>query len=187
MFHPLHYDTRSLTPLQKRGRLPLGCPPSKCACLVFPIHKSDLHRYVILLTRLSPKPVHKISLLAVIQNIILFLLGVPTHTAVQQPHSGLAPSDILCGALSLITLAIEFIADNQQYSFQKFKHHGLKYNGNEWIGARLRWIEDDAKRGFVTRGLWAWSRHPNFLCEQTFWVSSPFFLLFIHSLLPRSS
>ncbi|KAK0555007.1 hypothetical protein OC846_001864 [Tilletia horrida] len=27
----------------------------------------------------------------------------------------------------------------------------------------------DKKRGFVTRGLWAWSRHPNFACEQTTW------------------
>ncbi|KAL9932591.1 hypothetical protein V8E36_008708 [Tilletia maclaganii] len=34
-------------------------------------------------------------------------------------------------------------------------HHGLT-NG-------------DKKRGFVTRGLWAWSRHPNFACEQTTW------------------
>ncbi len=25
-------------------------------------------------------------------------------------------------------------------------------------------------RGFVTSGLWAWSRHPNFAAEQTFWV-----------------
>lgn len=29
--------------------------------------------------------------------------------------------------------------------------------------------EADRKRGFVTRGLWAWSRHPNFACEQLVW------------------
>lgn len=28
---------------------------------------------------------------------------------------------------------------------------------------------EDVDRGFVTRGLWAWSRHPNFACEQTTW------------------
>lgn len=42
----------------------------------------------------------------------------------------------------------------------------------QWPGARLNWTKADAKRGFVTRGLWAWSRHPNFACEQSFWVST---------------
>lgn len=28
---------------------------------------------------------------------------------------------------------------------------------------------EDAQRGFVTKGLWAWSRHPNFACEQVTW------------------
>jgi steroid 5-alpha reductase family enzyme len=72
------------------------------------------------------------------------------------------------------------MADNQQYSYQTFKHsvgqdkktqEKLEAMG-DWIGARIRWTEDDRKRGFVTKGLWAWSRHPNFLCEQSFWVSS---------------
>ncbi|CAO1636042.1 unnamed protein product [Parajaminaea phylloscopi] len=29
--------------------------------------------------------------------------------------------------------------------------------------------EADRRRGFVTKGLWAWSRHPNFACEQLVW------------------
>ena len=29
--------------------------------------------------------------------------------------------------------------------------------------------EADLKRGFVTRGLWAFSRHPNFAAEQSVW------------------
>lgn len=31
--------------------------------------------------------------------------------------------------------------------------------------------EDDLKRGFITSGLWAWSRHPNFAVEQTIWLT----------------
>jgi steroid 5-alpha reductase family enzyme len=29
--------------------------------------------------------------------------------------------------------------------------------------------QNDKARGFVSKGLWAWSRHPNFACEQTTW------------------
>ena len=35
--------------------------------------------------------------------------------------------------------------------------------------------EGNLRRGFLTSGLWAWSRHPNFLCEQlNFWILSLF-------------
>ena len=108
---------------------------------------------------------------AVTQNIILFLLGVPVKIAITQPHTSLDVTDYALGALGFLTLLIEFIADNQQYSYQTFKRSG-KLNPNEWFGARIAWTKRDAERGFVTRGLWAWSRHPNFLCEQTFWVCS---------------
>ena len=86
----------------------------------------------------------------------------------QQPEK-LSTSDYILATLALIDIASEFVADNQQYSFQTYKQTG-KINQNEWIGARIQWTPADAKRGFVTKGLWAWSRHPNFLCEQTFWV-----------------
>jgi hypothetical protein len=43
--------------------------------------------------------------------------------------------------------------------------------------ATVRWTPADAHRGFVTRGLWSWSRHPNFACEQTFWLLQALFPL----------
>lgn len=106
---------------------------------------------------------------ATAQNILLFLLAIPVKMAITQPHTALSTSDCILGTLGLLTLLLEFISDNQQYSFQTFKHSG-QLNKNEWFGARILWTKRDADRGFVTRGLWAWSRHPNFLCEQTFWV-----------------
>lgn len=118
-----------------------------------------------------------------IQNVLLLLLGHPTFVAVQQPHEALSKSDIALGCLSLLVLATEFTADNQQFAFHSFKHSivGSKESSKpytepydekkQWPGARLNWIAEDAKRGFVTRGLWAYTRHPNFVCEQTFWAS----------------
>ncbi|THH16316.1 hypothetical protein EUX98_g9321 [Antrodiella citrinella] len=107
--------------------------------------------------------------IAVIQNIILFLLGVPTHIAAFQQPSQLSTSDYVLATLAVIDVACEFISDNQQYSFQTYKQTGV-LNAKDWPGARIAWTPEDAKRGFVTKGLWAWSRHPNFFCEQSFWA-----------------
>lgn len=110
------------------------------------------------------------SYTAITQNIILFLLGVPTHIAAFQQPTQLSTSDYILATLAIVDLVCEFTSDNQQYSFQTYKQTGV-LNPNEWPGARITWTPEDAKRGFVTRGLWAWSRHPNFFCEQSFWVS----------------
>jgi len=128
---------------------------------------------------MSPLQFHIFNLffIAISQNVLLFILGLPAYFAVCQPHTPLATSDIILAGLVLTTLAFEFTSDNQQYSFQTFKRSGVLAR-NDWIGARIKWTPADAKRGFATRGLWAWSRHPNFLCEQTFWVLLSLFPLF---------
>ncbi|KAL5504060.1 hypothetical protein ACEPAH_8133 [Sanghuangporus vaninii] len=114
--------------------------------------------------------------IAIIQNILLFLLALPTHNAVivEPVHRGLKLSDYVLAFLSITTLIIEFVADNQQYSYQTHKRTGI-YNERDWPWARIRWTQADVQRGFITRGLWAWSRHPNFACEQTFWILQAFF------------
>jgi len=97
----------------------------------------------------------------------------PSYLILSQKPTPLGTTDLVLGVFALIDLALEFTADNQQYSFQTFKHskpRKLKAKKEEWPGARIRWTEEDAARGYVSRGLWAWSRHPNFLAEQTFWV-----------------
>lgn len=120
--------------------------------------------------------VFNLTFIAITQNILLFLLAIPTHNAaiLAPADRGLKLSDYILAALSLITLALEFVADNQQYSYQTHKRTGV-YNANDWPGARIQWTQADVQRGFITRGLWAWSRHPNFACEQTFWLLQALF------------
>jgi steroid 5-alpha reductase family enzyme len=108
------------------------------------------------------------------QNGILYGLGYPAYLTLRNPNTPLGASDALLTVLALLDLLAEFVADNQQYSFQTYKHSKprvLRPRNEGWFWARQRWTEEDAKRGFVVRGLWAWSRHPNFAAEQTFWVS----------------
>ncbi|CAE6533658.1 unnamed protein product [Rhizoctonia solani] len=133
--------------------------------------------------------------IALTQNVLLFIMAFPVHHALFQRDLPLATSDYALAALTVTVLAIQFTADNQQHAFQSFKHSRPPANtsaitisdvqtdqksegpfgANAWPGARIEWTNEDVKRGFVTKGLWAWSRHPNFLCEQTFWYLQALF------------
>jgi len=144
--------------------------------------KDEDYRWAVLRKRIPAWlfQITNLTFISAIQNVLLLLLGLPAYTAVLQPHTPLATSDYLLAALSLIVLLFEFTADNQQYAFHAYKHDILakekgdktvaEYNPSDhWPGARLAWTKDDAHRGFITRGLWRYSRHPNCACEQSFW------------------
>ncbi|RDW83381.1 hypothetical protein BP5796_04872 [Coleophoma crateriformis] len=60
---------------------------------------------------------------------------------------------------------VEFFADQQQWDYQTAKHSYLK---TAKVPPKFNQIDLD--RGFVTSGLWAYSRHPNFAAEQAIWV-----------------
>ncbi|PVG03184.1 hypothetical protein CPB86DRAFT_695896 [Serendipita vermifera] len=122
--------------------------------------------------------VFSLIFIAAMQNGILYGLGYPAYLALRNGNTPLGARDALLTGLALLDLLAEFVADNQQYSFQTYKHSKprvLRARHEEWFWARQRWTEEDAKRGFVVRGLWAWSRHPNFAAEQTFWWLMVFF------------
>ncbi|KDR78943.1 hypothetical protein GALMADRAFT_244605 [Galerina marginata CBS 339.88] len=151
--------------------------------------KDEDYRWAVLRKQLHPVlfQITNLTFIAFIQNVLLLLLGLPTYVAsVLQSHTPLTQSDYALAAFALTVLAFEFTADNQQFAFHAYKHAYLanfKLNGKgkedevvkpynaqeQWPGARLAWTPDDARRGFITRGLWRYSRHPNFACEQSFW------------------
>ena len=108
---------------------------------------------------------------AIIQNLVLIVVALPVYEAAKQPHTSLEMSDYVLFVIGLVTNAIEFTADNQHQSFQRYKAT-REHDKNEWIGVNIQWTPEDAKRGFITKGFWAWSRHPNFTCEQLCWVST---------------
>jgi len=89
------------------------------------------------------------------QNILLLLLlCFPAAIAsALQPHNQLSTSNVLLAILALVILALEFTADNQQYTFQLFKHAYLaREKGNSsvepydekkhWLGVRLAFMQN---------------------------------------------
>ncbi|KAG6868319.1 hypothetical protein C0993_005044 [Termitomyces sp. T159_Od127] len=147
------------------------------------IRQDEDYRWAVLRSKVPAWffQVINLTFIAATQNVLLLLLSFPIKTASTfQPHTPLAKSDYVLAVLALVDLAFEFTADNQQWAFHQYKHAYLAAEKGKskvetydkrkhWLGARLNFTPSDAKRGFVTRGLWAYSRHPNFLCEQTFW------------------
>lgn len=49
--------------------------------------------------------------------------------------------------------------------------HQAKNSYKETAKVPQGWTRDDMERGFLTKGLWAYSRHPNFASEQAVWVT----------------
>jgi steroid 5-alpha reductase family enzyme len=96
------------------------------------------------------------------QNVLLLLITLPAWAALEgastQPGGGVpfGPLDAVATLLFLAFLAGETIADEQQWRFHQDKKARL---------ARGEALE----RPFLTTGLFAWSRHPNFFCEQAIW------------------
>ncbi|EJU04771.1 DUF1295-domain-containing protein [Dacryopinax primogenitus] len=135
----------------------------------WPIFRASQHWLLI--------KVFHFGFIAVTQNFLLLGIGLPAYWTLFDPPSPLQTSDSILSVLALLLLLLEFTADNQQYAYQSFKHSSGKPGAIRWPGARQAWTEADKRRGFVSRGLWAWSRHPNFACEQLFWFVQNLFPL----------
>lgn len=89
------------------------------------------------------------------QNAILLLITLPADTALAN-RSPLGAWDVVLAVAFVVFLAGEMVADQQQWDFQQWKRRELAA-GREPV------------RRFVTTGLFRYSRHPNFFCEQAQW------------------
>ncbi|TIB89557.1 Alg9-like mannosyltransferase [Wallemia mellicola] len=106
--------------------------------------------------------------IAIAQNILHLLTGLPAFVLTKTPQYDINRNDYLLFTLGVMNIFGEFIADNQQYAYQSWKHAEstiVAYNNGTLT-------KEDKKKytdGFNTSGLFAVSRHPNFAFEQTNW------------------
>lgn len=96
---------------------------------------------------------------------LIFLFTLPILAA-WQGNSELNNFDYLIGVFMLLFIITETIADQQQYNFQTKKYKKIN------LGEKL---DGEFKDGFISSGLWKYSRHPNFASEQLIWITYYFF------------
>lgn len=116
------------------------------------------YRWGVLRTRMKPWQFQLFNLgfIAGYQNLLLLLIALPAYSALGST-APLGAVDVVATALFVLFLAGETIADNQQWAFQQRKRAAVA------AGAPTA--------PFLTEGLFRFSRHPNFFCEQAIWWS----------------
>jgi len=114
------------------------------------------YRWVELRTRMSPLAfqVFNFFFTAGFQHLLVFAITLPAAAAAQGERPFGAVDLALC-ALFLAFLLGETLADQQQWNFQHEK--------------KQKRSRGEPVRSFLDEGLFAYSRHPNFFCEQAQW------------------
>lgn len=96
------------------------------------------------------------------QNILIFLFTMPIMIALQNNDNPFGTLDLIFALLMFFFILYETIADIQQFRFQSSKY-ALLNNGIP--------LDEKHSKGFLDRGLWKYSRHPNYFAEQAIWIS----------------
>ncbi|KAF2802961.1 DUF1295-domain-containing protein [Mytilinidion resinicola] len=132
---------------------------------------SEDYRWEVLKPILGPTLmfIFNVLFISLAQNLLLFAITTPTYIILLTSRvigSEMGTVDNVFSRLMFFLVLVEFFADQQQWNFQQAKK---KYQNTAKPASN--YTREALDRGFVTSGLWAYSRHPNFAAEQAFWVA----------------
>ncbi|GAA4524505.1 DUF1295 domain-containing protein [Amycolatopsis samaneae] len=115
------------------------------------------YRWAVLRGRMSPGwfQLFNLCYITIYQNALLLLITLPAYTALQH-RTPFGPADVVAAVAFLAFLTGETVADQQQWTFHRWKH------------AELAAGREPSPR-FRRSGLFRYSRHPNFFCELAQW------------------
>jgi steroid 5-alpha reductase family enzyme len=94
------------------------------------------------------------------QNTLIFMFTVPVISGLAEHAAPLGVFDYILAVIYVALVVMEFVADQQQFNFQKEKYR--RKNAGEDLG--------EYADGFIQTGLWSKMRHPNYFAEQAIWV-----------------
>jgi steroid 5-alpha reductase family enzyme len=120
------------------------------------------YRWPVLRTRMNWAlyQLFNLMFISAYQNVLLWWIASPALVAKEHADVPLNAIDAAACVLFLLLLAGESVADQQQWTFQNDKYRRINANLER---------RGDARRGFLTAGLFRFSRHPNFFCEISMW------------------
>ncbi|KAI1659548.1 DUF1295-domain-containing protein [Daldinia decipiens] len=109
-----------------------------------------------------------VTFISFIQSILLFFLAAPTYIILLSSNfeREVTAADIAFTAVQLGLILSEWFSDQQQWDYQLAKK---EYQETAKVPRGCGFTQEDLDRGFITSGLWAYSRHPNFAAEKTIW------------------
>jgi steroid 5-alpha reductase family enzyme len=110
--------------------------------------------------------IFNVVFIATQQHALLLAIVSPAYLCARTGFRGWTTLDLYAGVGFIALLILETIADEQQWVFQNKKYDVR--NGKIKLGKNDPDAEDIA-RGFLTRQLYRYSRHANFLAEQSMW------------------
>ena len=102
--------------------------------------------------------------ISIFQNAVVLGITLPA-VAIMTSDAPFSIIDLIAAILMASALLYEVIADRQQNAFQVKKYEYLNK------GMKLEDLPEPYSRGFNIAGLWARSRHPNYIGEQMIWIS----------------
>lgn len=112
--------------------------------------------------------------ISLIQSLLLACITTPTYILLlterlatfDKPTSSWNFIDAVAAATMLALITVSLVADQQQWNY-----HQAKSQYQKTAKVPPGWQQADLDLGFMTKGLFAFSRHPNFAAEQGVWVS----------------
>lgn len=132
---------------------------------------SEDYRWAILREKINPALffVFNVLFISLAQSILLMSITTPAYMlllASKFTGNHLSTSDVVVSSAIVGCIVLEWFADQQQWDFQHAKKAYQKTGKAPPSGYK----RSDLDRGFLTNGLFAWSRHPNFAAEQAIWT-----------------
>eukprot|EP01064_Diplonema_japonicum_P036095 TRINITY_DN8009_c0_g1_i1.p1 TRINITY_DN8009_c0_g1~~TRINITY_DN8009_c0_g1_i1.p1 ORF type:complete len:307 (+),score=55.15 TRINITY_DN8009_c0_g1_i1:45-923(+) len=111
------------------------------------------------------------NLIIICMYQLVLILGFSSPLFAVIDGAPLSSADGALAVTMLVVLVVQHFADAQQQRFQTKKYSLLKEC--KTIAA----LPAPYNKGFVCSGLFAYSRHPNWLCEMTFWFLFAAFII----------
>ncbi|CAF0819984.1 unnamed protein product [Brachionus calyciflorus] len=114
--------------------------------------------------------IYNFIFMAIVQNLILFGYPLPMWHIQSNKQDNFNFLDVVLTIWFIIFYTIEAVADEQQWNFQTRKRDWLEEQKNEVKQSKYSPSEiEDFKRGFNVRGLFQYSRHPNYFGDILLW------------------
>jgi steroid 5-alpha reductase family enzyme len=109
------------------------------------------------------------------QITLLYLICLPCHFVwyadkFQKQNPALGELDIVAALAILGFIAGEAITDEQQFEFQEAKYALVNQ------GVERKDLPKPYFQGFLSTGMFAYSRHMNYFCEQSIWFTLNLFI-----------